>query len=542
MSTTRNSLDRTRHPLSEARFALFCAAIAPSSIWLLSHGALARPLATLTWSLVCAGLAGSIPGRRLRWGAWLQALALPWTLSWIATVAISGMGPSNAVLASATKGAFKEVLTAGKMAASDPYFVASALLTLAAVAWAFRATRKREVAQEHGTGLVFLCLLILCSASVLDSAGSLSFSRILGPEARIAVPWFSHVGMAKEVTQVAFEEHLMGISFDPNLVRTTSAATRQFSAMPGLGVLMIGDSLRADALLREERGEWSKALRLRLSKGLGVRLPDACAGGNGTFLAVPRLLTGVDVADLSGAARKPTVLALAKAAGARTAYINNHEIWVTPETGHDFLAKTSSMRVIAFDEVAVETLSDFVTRSGPGAKAAVLHLYGLHAKYEDRYPRLMFPEEPESLDESARLELRYGRAAEYNARLLLQAASVLDAQTEPGFLIFTSDHAENLASDHTGKRYHAGPSSGKFDTTVPVLVLWNRAFADSGKPHLLDALTKAPGLIAHRDVAKAWLALEGMPGELVPTVTPMTWGANEPGKAVGAIKCSSLPP
>jgi hypothetical protein len=106
----------------------------------------------------------------------------------------------------------------------------------------------------------------------------------------------------------------------------------------------------------------------------------------------------------------------------------------------------------------------------------------------------------------------------------------------------TSDHEENLPSDKTGKRFHSGPATGKFDTTVPALVLWNRAFADSGRARLLDRLVKAKGLIAHRDVAKAWLGLQGMPGEIVPTAEPTSWGALQPGTAFAPVSCASMMP
>ena len=364
----------------------------------------------------------------------------------------------------------------------------------------------------------------------------------MGPEARTAVPWLSHAGMVKEVVSGLLEERAFGTSGLNENIRSGALASKQFEPMKGIGVLIIGESLRADSFLRNSRGEWSRALNARLNDGLGLRLPDACAGSNSTFFSVPRLLTAVDVADVDGAKRNPTLLAIAKAGGAITAYINNHEIWVVPETGHHFLAKTASMQINAFDGVAVEALSDFIQRTGAGPKAAVLHLYGQHFHYQDRYPALMFPPEPDGLDADALLELRYGRSAEYTVRVLLRAAEILDAQIEPSFLVFTSDHGENLPSDKTGKRFHAGPSSGKFDTTVPVVVLWNRAFAATGKPRRLEGLAKVQGLIAHRDVANAWLALEGKPGDVIPTSQPMTWGAVVPGQALGAISCATLPP
>ena len=48
-----------------------------------------------------------------------------------------------------------------------------------------------------------------------------------------------------------------------------------------------------------------------------------------------------------------------------------------------------------------------------------------------------------------------------------------------------------LLSDGTGKHFHAGPVNGRHDTLVPALVLWNRAFARSGRPQRLQPLLAA---------------------------------------------------
>lgn len=525
---------------SSQRIALFLAVSAPSTIWLLSDGRLARPMATASWTLVCAGLVATTPSRAARLVAWLQLVALPWTLTWLASVAITGAPPSNAMMASATEGAFKEVMTGALMALAKPSFIACALLTLGCCVWAIRATRCRLNAPTGNTeGLLFLCLLAPASTVLFDGSRILTLAQLIGPEARTAVPWFSHLGRAKDRISVMLVDNAQG-SVDLRKIRAAGTASKQFDAMDGLGVFIVSESLRADAFIQKSRGPWSAALMERLGAGLGMRLPNACAGANNTFGSVPRLLTAVDVVDIAGAAQKPTILAIAKAGGAKTAYINNHEIWVLPESGHDLLQKTASMQINALDEVTVEALADFAKRAGTGPKAAVLHLYGAHFPYEDRYPASLFSSELAGLATDALEELRYQRAAEYGARVLLQAATVLDAQTEPAFLVFTSDHGENLPSDKTGKRFHSGPSNGQFDTTVPVLVLWNRAFSYTGRTALLEHLANAKGLIAHRDVAKAWLALEGMPGELTPTAAPMTWGALEVGETIRAVPCNAL--
>jgi heptose-I-phosphate ethanolaminephosphotransferase len=273
-----------------------------------------------------------------------------------------------------------------------------------------------------------------------------------------------------------------------------------------------------------------------------VRLPDACAGGNGTFVAVPKLLTAAPGEAPPSDTRRPSLLALAHAGGARTAYINNHETWVLPEAGHDLVQKISSTGAHTLDEVAVEAAEDFIRREAAAASVAVvLHLYGQHFFYEDRYPGDLFGAEPADGSPEALEALRYQRAAEYGAHVLARAARMLDSLPVPAYLVFTSDHGENLLSDGTGKHFHAGPVNGRHDTLVPALVLWNRAFARSGRPQRLQPLLAA-AQISHRDVALAWLALLGAPHPLAPPLDPMTWGTTGPGQAAGPLRCADLPP
>ena len=161
--------------------------------------------------------------------------------------------------------------------------------------------------------------------------------------------------------------------------------------------------------------------------------------------------------------------------------------------------------------------------------------------YEDRYPSGLFEPEPAPASPSELEELRYQRAAEYGAQVLARAARMLDGLPTPAYLVFTSDHGENLPSDHNGKRFHAGPVNSRPDTLVPALVLWNRAFAQSGRQHRLEAL-QGTALITHHDLARAWLALLGAPGRLTPATEPMTWGSVTAGLPAGPLRCGDLPP
>lgn len=525
-----------------ARLAVLLAALAPLLIWPLGHGRLLHPGPVAAGALFCAVLLASMPGRGLRLSAWLLLLLLPSTLAWTATVAVTGVGPSLASLESLTAGAYREVIDAAGLALRLPSFGVVGLLTIGSVWLALRLARGCRPARGGPVAALFLVTLLPLLLVVHDARWGRELSRWLGPEAHISVPVLFQLGSAKSLLSETLDRAILPDNRLAKLPRDATTARVDYQAEPGVAIFLVGESLRADALLRPGRGPASDALAERLASGLGQRLPDACAGGNGTFVSVPKLITAATSPDPALADGQPTLLALAKAAGARTAYVNNHEIWVVPEAGHDWQQKLSSSYFSASDEQAIAVVEDFVQRTRAPTRAALVHLYGQHFPYHERYPAGLFPSEPAGLSGSALDELRYQRAAEFGTQLLLRLARFMDGLAEPAYLVFTSDHGENLASDGTGKQFHAGPVNGRHDTTVPVLVLWNRAFADSGRPQRLAALARQAPPLAHRDVAAAWLHLLGAPGPLAPTEPVLTWGAAQPGDRPGVLPCTALGP
>ena len=187
----------TGTPAWRVRLVILAAALAPLSIWPLATGRLARPLETAAWALLCGLLAASAPGHWARLGAYAQALLLPLTLVWIGAVAGTGMGPSLNTLGSVAAGAYREVWNGVVLAFGAPGFAPAAAATLLLTVWATRLAHRHRWQAGGPSGLLFLLLLLPASATVLDAAGLHTFARLAGPEARMAVPWLSHLEMMK---------------------------------------------------------------------------------------------------------------------------------------------------------------------------------------------------------------------------------------------------------------------------------------------------------------------------------------------------------
>lgn len=525
-----------------SRAFLFLAVAFPSLAWLLPGCFLARPLDTALWTFLCAAAVAMLPGRR---GAiivaWWLLLSLPFTLSWLGMVVLTGQGPSSMAFVSAFTAGPAEIKSSIRLALLSPAFCVLSVLSIAACLWAIRLAHGYPKDRDPAV-LKLGFLIFMFSAGCVQVDSYPSVVRLAGPEARTSVPGLALASLLKQGAAMAMNPATFG-HLNPDTIERDAAMTpKTYLQSDGLAVLVIGESLRADALLGESRGPWSKAMQQRLAAGLGVRVPDACSYANGTVASVPRLMTAAEVWDEKGAMSRPTILAEAKAAGARTAYISNHESMVVREKGHDFYMNVASQEFPQYDEVVIEAFGGFLKRFGKGPKAAVLHLYGQHFVYADRYPHSLFPAVPKGVSSDAEEELHYQRAAEYGVKVLLDLAAVLDASGEPAYAVFTSDHGEDLPSDVTGRRRHAGPISGRNNTTVPVLILWNKAFVRSGRLEGVRALLDAKKLIAHRDVVLAWQVLGGKKILFEVTQEPVTLGSRAGVEKTGGISCASLVP
>jgi glucan phosphoethanolaminetransferase (alkaline phosphatase superfamily) len=324
---------------------------------------------------------------------------------------------------------------------------------------------------------------------------------------------------------------------------------------PMLAIFIVGESVRADGYgpNQEDRGPASRQLAQRIDAGLGSWLPTTCASADGTYLSVPMLLTGTPPSSRDEAAAAPTVLGILHADGFSTAWLANNESGGDGrERGHDLYAGVYRINPDALDSDGLDRWKldeDMIPAAKAFAgkvdrpKAMILHFIGSHAPYEWRYPANYFPAEPAGLGTVERADLRYARSLEYGARTLLQVAAILDSTTAPAFLVYTSDHGENLPRDHSGFLLHLGPRTNQVDGTIPSFLLWNKAMADTGRPaQALSKLTRVKQ-IAHADVAKLFLGLTGvMPIPVEPTIDPKIWGRISIGDPYSAVPCSALKP
>jgi glucan phosphoethanolaminetransferase (alkaline phosphatase superfamily) len=526
--------------------------------------------------VVAAGLAGVISFLPAPW--WkvtcvATLIALPYTLWWCGVAAAGGAGAEYDAAVAAVETNPNEALGALKYVFGLPAFVMVGATHLVFVCLACAAALQppRSIAAQGSerrfvqlAWLACMAPLSLCALFYVYSIGSaLRTQGLFGP-ATTASPLGSAGELIADGIEWAAAHNVVrdtharpGASkkaANPVYSKTSAQASKIVTA-PVLAIFIVGESVRADGYGpgRRNRGAASRRLAERIDAGLGAWLPTTCASSDGTHLSVPMLLTATPPDHEPEAASAPTILGILKAAGFKTAWLSNNEAGPQGrERGHDLYAGVANVNPDApagtplqhwkFDADMVPTAKEFAG-SVQGPTALIMHAVGSHIPYEWRYPEGFFGPEPAHLGSDQLVELRYANSLEYEMRMILDVAAILDATNAPAFLIYVSDHGENLPSDHNGLLTHLGPRTSIIAGTVPAFVLWNKAMADSGKPAQVLSHLLAAKLIAHADVARLFLILAGEEeGPLEPTAQPKTWGRVSVGDRYAAVPCSELMP
>jgi glucan phosphoethanolaminetransferase (alkaline phosphatase superfamily) len=544
-----------QHSLLTGRVLLCCAWIFPVFLTVPGQPTVLETAAAALIAIAPAGLIASLPGRVWKGACVLSVVALPFTLWWCGFAAIDHAGPGIEPARALGAVSYDEGLGVARTVAQEPAFIIATvghcvLLLLACKSGFFPRNARRPAGKVAWRRVVLLFSLLPLSLSALMGMNDFSEHRgpFFGPQT-LASPLGSAGEIALDKLRLSFGQR--ELEYRRHQAHSSIRVTQ-----PILAMLVVGESVRAGFYGPDQagRGPASRELAERIRGGLGSWLPPTCASSDATHLSVPLLLTALPPEERSEAPITPTVLGILKASGFSTAWLANNEAGEdSREAGHDFYSGRWPMDPSQFRNMQVRTSWVFDEEMLPVArhfvgdvnkpKAILLHTFGSHAPYSDRYPAKFFPAESASLDTIALEDLRYARATEYGAKTIVELAQMLDSTLAPAFLVYTSDHGENLHSDRNGMFMHVGPRTSVEDGTVPSFALWNKAMAETRSPNIAVSKLVAAKMIAHADVARLFLTLAGVrSGPVEPTSNPTIWGRVTIGDPYSSVPCSALRP
>ncbi|MDY4851668.1 MAG: sulfatase-like hydrolase/transferase [Prevotella sp.] len=264
-------------------------------------------------------------------------------------------------------------------------------------------------------------------------------------------------------------------------------------------VMVIGETARSNNFsLYGYHRDTNPMLTTLVSDSSLIVFRDVRTESNTTHKSVPMLLTSASASDYSALYREKGIIAAFKEAGFHTSFISNQ---LPNHSFIDFLGmEADSCLFIKEAERAKDNVSDMellpivkdILEKGRKKEFIVLHTYGSHFKYNERYPRNMAHFLPDN-ESQAKYENRqqlvnaYDNTIRFTDKFLYELSAILLSSACQSAWLYTSDHGENIYDDNRNKFLHASPNPSEYELRVPLLA-WTSASYRSTYPDIIKAL------------------------------------------------------
>jgi heptose-I-phosphate ethanolaminephosphotransferase len=279
-------------------------------------------------------------------------------------------------------------------------------------------------------------------------------------------------------------------------------------------VLIIGEAARRSALhAYGGKADTTPCLDKFLAENPGKVLlfKDVIGGSAYTRGSVPTLLSTFDQRDIRKLFQRPSLSKIFRGANCKTLYVTTRPRYLLPNIVSIFqddaeeVHYLSSLKHKAYDEAAVPVIRDFIGKYPRDKRFIILHLMGSHIKYAMQYPKKekFFATGDNMLD-------TYNDTIRYSDKVIQQVVDIVMQQKRPGFVLYVSDHGENLNDFDDGNYGHGTRYFTWFEFEIPFIMYFNDSFLKqyAGKVKAMKTLTAAP--ISQDNVSHTFLGLAGI--------------------------------
>ena len=256
-----------------------------------------------------------------------------------------------------------------------------------------------------------------------------------------------------------------------------------------------------------------------LSKTQGLLAFDqVTTQSNTTHKSVPMLLSAASASDFERLFHEKGILAAFKEAGFHTVFLSNQlpnhsfidflgeqaDEWCFVKTGEcneafdkAYDSKKNAAQADAkgniYDADLLPMLDRILAKKHK-KEFIVLHTYGSHFNYMERYPRSMAYFKPDTQSDAKPENRRdllnaYDNTIRYTDFVLHSVIERLQRQGGMSAMLYTSDHGENIFDDSRKLFLHASPRASHYELKVPFLV-WTSPSYNHQEPRTEAALKR----------------------------------------------------
>ena len=342
-----------------------------------------------------------------------------------------------------------------------------------------------------GGGITVAGLLSVTTAYLADPT-----FRLLNNVFPLNVTYNLYLAVERSWISAHYQERVADYRFDAVATHPKDSAE--------VYVMVIGETARSNnfSLYGYQRDTNPLLTKLANDSSL-IIFRDVSTESNTTHKSVPMLLTSASASDYPALYREKGIIAAFKEAGFHTSFISNQ---LPNHSFIDFLGmEADSCLFIKEAERAKDNVSDMellpivkgILEKGRKKEFIVLHTYGSHFKYNERYPRNMAHFLPDN-ESQAKYENRqqlvnaYDNTIRFTDKFLYELSSILSSSACQSAWLYTSDHGENIYDDNRNKFLHASPNPSEYELRVPLLA-WTSASYRSAYPDIISALRSNSG-------------------------------------------------
>ena len=297
------------------------------------------------------------------------------------------------------------------------------------------------------------------------------------------------------------------------------ARSEHSATAPEVYVMVVGETARAHNFSLYGYPRNTNPL---LSKTPGIKaFPNVTTQSNTTHKSVPMLLSAASAEDFERLFHEKGILAAFREAGFHTVFISNQlpnhsfiDFLGEQADEHYFLKTEDASQGSHYDEDLLQKLDEILPLADASSSAhyhyryrklfVVLHSYGSHFNYQERYPRSFAYFKPDSRSEAKPENRRdllnaYDNTIRYTDYILhgiierLQKWEGVQTKTDGVYdqptsaMLYTSDHGENIFDDERSLFLHAAPKASDYELHVP-FIIWTSAGFSKQYPDILKAL------------------------------------------------------
>lgn len=291
-----------------------------------------------------------------------------------------------------------------------------------------------------------------------------------------------NVYLAADRTVRTADYHATSAGYRFDAVDTDTVASRK------IVLLIVGETSRASDW---QLCGYGRATNPMLSRLDGLYVADkALSESNTTHKSVPMLLSEVDATDYDSIYNVKSLITAFKEAGYATAFFSNQrrngsfiDFFGMEADTVSFIRDELALNELSPDSRLLASLGDILSR-GNRRQLIVLHSYGSHFNYNDRYSEADAIFGPVDYSEASRsnrdkLINAYDNTIVATDCFISRAVEMVDSAAPRSVMLYTSDHGEDIYDDENGYFLHASPLPTFEQVHVPFLVWLSAGYSDA---------------------------------------------------------------